>query len=186
MRIVAGKFRGKQLETPKSDEIRPTADRVREAVFSIIGSRIGPSLDGVHVLDLFAGTGAMGIEALSRGAEHCVFVDTGVEARGLIRGHIEAFGIAGQVKLLRRDATDMGPAERIKPAHLVFADPPYGKGLGERAIASALAGGWITPGALIVLEERKDADITAPEGMEIIDRRDYADTAVTLLERTPG
>lgn len=182
MRIVAGKFRGKQLETPKSDEIRPTADRVREAVFSIIGSRLGPNLDGVHVLDLFAGTGALGLEALSRGAQHCVFVDTGVEARGLIRGHIQEFGVAGQVKLLRRDATDMGPVERIRPANLVFADPPYGKGLGETAIASALAGGWIAPGALIVLEEQKGAEINAPQGTQIINQRDYGDTTITLLE----
>lgn len=186
MRIVAGRFRGKQLETPKGDDIRPTADRVREAVFSIIGSRIGPNLDGVRVLDLFAGTGALGLEALSRGAEYCVFVETGVEARGLIRGHIQDFGVAGQVKLLRRDATDMGPTERIKPADLVFADPPYGKGLGEKAIASALAGGWIAPGALIVIEERKDVEIAAPEGTEIVDRREYGDTAVTFLLASGG
>lgn len=181
MRIVAGKFRGKQLNTPKGGDIRPTADRVREAVFSIIGSRLSPNLDGLHVLDLFAGTGALGLEALSRGAEHCVFVDTGVEARGLMREHIQDFGVAGQVKLLRRDATDMGPSERIRPSSLVFADPPYGQGLGEKAIASALAGGWIAPGALIVLEERKDAEIVAPEGTEIVDRREYGDTAVTFM-----
>ncbi|MCD7059217.1 16S rRNA (guanine(966)-N(2))-methyltransferase RsmD [Pelagibacterium xiamenense] len=184
MRIVAGKFRGKQLDTPKSGAIRPTADRVREAVFSIIGSRIGPNLDGVRVLDLFAGTGAMGLEALSRGAGHCIFVDSGIEARGLIRGHIEAFGVAGQVKLLKRDATDLGPIERLKPATLVFADPPYGQGLGEKALASALRGGWIAAGALVVLEERKDVAVTAPEGFAIIDRRDYADTAVTLMDVT--
>lgn len=182
MRIVAGKFRGKQLETPKSDDIRPTADRVREAVFSIIGSRIGPNLDGLYVLDLFAGTGAMGLEALSRGAAHCVFVDTGIEARGLIRGHIESFGLGGQTKLLKRDATDLGPVERIKPAALVFADPPYGKGLGEKAVASALAGGWIAPGALIVLEERKGTTINPPEGTELLDSRDYGDTTIALLQ----
>lgn len=182
MRIVAGTFRGKQLDAPRTDAIRPTADRVREAVFSIIGSRLGANLDGVRVLDLFAGTGAMGLEALSRGADHCVFVDTGVEARGLIRGHIEAFGVAGRVKLLRRDATDLGPVERLKPAHLVFADPPYGQGLGEKALASGRKGGWIAPGALIVLEERKDIEIAAPDGFAIVDRRDYGDTAVTLME----
>jgi 16S rRNA (guanine966-N2)-methyltransferase len=182
MRIVAGKFRGKQLTPPKGLEIRPTSDRVREAVFSIIGSRLGPNLTGRRVLDLFAGTGAMGLEALSRGADHCIFVDTGVEARGLIRGHIETFGVGGQVKLLRRDATDLGPTERLKPADLVFIDPPYGQGLGEKAIASALKGGWIESGALIVLEEQKSAEITAPDGTEIVDRRDYGDTAVTLLE----
>lgn len=184
MRIVAGKFRGKQLEAPKSEEIRPTSDRVREAVFSIIGSRIGPHLDGRYVLDLFAGTGALGFEALSRGAAHCVFIDTGIEARGLIRGHIELFGVGGQTKLLKRDATDLGPAERIKPSDLVFVDPPYGKGLGEKAIASALAGGWIAQGALIVLEERKNATIETLSGTEIVDRREYADTAVTFLDAT--
>lgn len=182
MRIVAGKFRGKQLETPQSNDIRPTSDRVREAVFSIIGSRIGPHLEGLYVLDLFAGTGALGFEALSRGAAHCVFIDTGIEARGLIRGHIEHFGVGGQTKLLKRDATDLGSVERIKPSGLVFVDPPYGKGLGEKAIASALAGGWVAPEALIVLEERRDVSIEAPSGTRIVDRREYADTAITFLE----
>lgn len=184
MRIVAGRFRGKQLETPKSDDIRPTADRVREAVYSILGSRIGPNLDGLFVLDLFAGTGALGFEALSRGASHCVFVDTGIEARGLIRGHIEAFGVGGQTRLLKRDATDLGPVERIKPADLVFVDPPYSKGLGERAIASALQGGWIAPDALIVLEERKDTQLIVPTGVECIDVRTYGDTKIALLVLT--
>lgn len=184
MRIVAGKFRGQQLETPRSDAIRPTSDRAREAVFSIIGSRIGPNLDGLYVLDLFAGTGAMGLEALSRGAAHCVFVDTGIEARGLIRGHIESFVLGGQTKLLKRDATDLGPVERMRPADLVFCDPPYGNELGEKAIASALAGGWIAADALILIEDDKDAVIVAPSGTEIIDRRDYASTAITFLRRT--
>ncbi|WP_127144791.1 16S rRNA (guanine(966)-N(2))-methyltransferase RsmD [Pelagibacterium montanilacus] len=182
MRIVAGKFRGKALDAPKSQDIRPTADRVREAVFSIVASRLGTDLSGHRVLDLFAGTGALGLEALSRGADHCIFVDTGVEARGLIRGHIEAFGVAGQVRLLRRDATDMGPVERLRPTSLVFADPPYGLGLGEKAIASALAGGWIAPGALIVLEERKGTEIAPIAGTTPIDSRTYGDTLVTLLE----
>lgn len=181
MRIVAGRFKGKQLDTPKSGDIRPTADRVREAVFSIIGSRLSPNLDGMYVLDLFAGTGAMGLEALSRGALHCVFVDTGIEARGLIRGHIESFGIGGQTKLLKRDATDLGPVERMKPAQLVFIDPPYGQGLGERALAAAVAGGWLATDALIVIEERRDVEIEAPQGTEIVDHREYADTAVTFL-----
>lgn len=181
MRIVAGKFRGKQLDTPKSDEIRPTSDRVREALFSIIGSRIAPNLTGQRVLDLFAGTGAMGIEAISRGADICIFVDTGIEARGLIRGHIESFGLGGQTKLLKRDATDLGPLERMKPATLVFVDPPYGQYLGGKAVSSALAGGWIESGALILIEERKDVEITPPEGTEFLDRREYGDTAVTIL-----
>src|ERR1700689_294962 len=110
MRIVAGRFRGKALLSPKDESIRPTADRVREAIFNILASRFGQDFAGLRVLDLFAGTGALGLEALSRGAAHAVFVDDGAEARGLIRDHIEAFGVAGSSKLLRRDATDLGPA----------------------------------------------------------------------------
>ncbi|HVW92430.1 MAG TPA: RsmD family RNA methyltransferase, partial [Devosia sp.] len=146
MRIVAGKFRGKTLLSPRDDSIRPTADRAREAIFNILSSRMGPVLDGRRVLDLFAGTGALGLEALSRGAANVVFVDNGAEARGLIRDHIEAFGAGGVTKLLRRDATELGPVGSMKPFDLVFLDPPYGKGLGERALVSAKAGGWLAPG----------------------------------------
>ncbi|MCB1517773.1 MAG: 16S rRNA (guanine(966)-N(2))-methyltransferase RsmD [Hyphomicrobiaceae bacterium] len=182
MRIVAGRFRGKQLNSPKDQSIRPTSDRVRESVFNIVASRVGPSFEGLYVLDLFAGTGAMGLEALSRGATHTIFVDMGAEARGLIRGHIEGFGLGGQSRLLRRDATDMGPAGNQKPADLVFCDPPYGKGLGEKALLSALAGGWIALGALIVLEERKGAVFNPGDDFEIIDQRDYGDTTIFLIQ----
>ncbi len=145
MRIVSGKFRGKALLSPTDESIRPTADRTREAMFNILASRIGVHLDGLKVLDLFAGTGALGLEALSRGAQSAVFVDTGAEARGLIRDHIEAFGIAGIAKLLRRDATALGPAGTLGPFDLVFLDPPYGKGLGERALASLRDGQLARP-----------------------------------------
>lgn len=184
MRIVAGRFRGKQLSTPKSDEIRPTSDRVRESVFNILASRIGPNLDGRRVLDLFAGTGALGLEALSRGASYAVFVDTGVEARGLIRDHITGFGIGGITKLLKRDATDLGPVERFQPFDLVFLDPPYGKGLGERALEAANDGGWIAPDAVIVFEERKGVTIELPEGLTVDDERDYGDTTIRILSLT--
>src|ERR1700709_1075179 len=137
MRIVAGKFRGKALLSPRDESIRPTADRVREAVFNILASRMGPSLDGKRVLDLFAGTGALGLEALSRGAANAGLVDDGAEAAGLIRDHIEAFGAGGVAKLLRRDATDLGLAGTMGPCDLIFLDPPHGKGLGERALVSA-------------------------------------------------
>lgn len=183
MRIVAGKFRGRQLETPKGDDIRPTSDRVREAVFSIIGSRLGANLTGNRVLDLFAGTGALGIEAISRGADHCVFVDEGVEARGLIRHNIQEFGIAGQVKLLRRDATDLGSVLAFKPVDLVFIDPPYGQGLGEKALASAFKGGWFSDDVIVVFEEKANVELAIPEGLKITDRRDYGDTAITFIER---
>jgi 16S rRNA (guanine966-N2)-methyltransferase len=186
MRIVAGRFRGKTLLSPEDDSIRPTADRVREAVFNIIASRMGPNLDGKRVLDLFAGTGALGLEALSRGAERAVFVDNGAEARGLIRDHIEAFGVAGIAKLLRRDATELGPVGSFGAFDLVFLDPPYGKGLGERALVSARDGGWLAKDATIVLEESRDAVLDLPAGFVLDDRREYGAAAVHFLSLTPA
>jgi 16S rRNA (guanine966-N2)-methyltransferase len=182
MRIVAGRFRGKHLRAPEDAAIRPTADRVREAMFNILASRIGPSFAGLRVLDLFAGTGALGLEALSRGAAQAIFVDTGVEARGLIRDHIEAFGVAGIAKLLRRDATALGPAGTMGPVDLVFLDPPYGQGLGERALAGLReAGGWLKPETLLVLEEASEVAVTLPAGFALEDRREYGAAAVHIL-----
>ena len=181
MRIIAGKFRGKQLLSPSDDSIRPTADRVRESVFNILASRLGPVFADVRVLDLFAGTGALGLEALSRGASHVTFVDTGAEARGLIRDHIEAFGAGGVTKLLRRDATDLGVPGTFGQFNLVFLDPPYGKGLGEQARAGSAAGGWLAPDALVVLEESAEVEINLPEGFDLLDRRDYGAAAVYFL-----
>jgi 16S rRNA (guanine966-N2)-methyltransferase len=181
MRIVAGKFRGKQLSSPDDDSIRPTADRVRESMFNILASRLGPSFDGLRVLDLFAGTGALGLEALSRGAANVVFVDTGAEARGLIRDHIEAFGAGGVTKLLRRDATSLGPAGTMGPVDLVFLDPPYGKGLGEKALVSLREGGWLQPETVIVLEEGSDVAVELPPGFVLEDRREYGAAAVHFI-----
>ena len=181
MRIVAGKFRGKQLTSPGDDSIRPTADRVRESVFNILASRLGPNFDGLRVLDLFAGTGALGLEALSRGAANVVFVDTGAEARGLIRDHIEAFGAGGVAKLLRRDATALGPAGTMGPVDLVFLDPPYGGGLGERALASLRDGGWLKPATVLVLEESSEAVLDLPDGFALEDRREYGAAAVHFI-----
>ena len=182
MRIVAGKFRGKQLTSPSDDSIRPTADRVRESMFNILASRLGPVFDGVRVLDLFAGTGALGLEALSRGASHVTFVDTGAEARGLIRDHIEAFGAGGITKLLRRDATDLGVPGTFGQFNLVFLDPPYGKGLGERSLAHIAANGWLAPDATLVFEESVDAPIDIPAGFTLEDRREYGAAAVHFLK----
>ncbi|MET3926511.1 16S rRNA (guanine(966)-N(2))-methyltransferase RsmD [Devosia sp. 2618] len=181
MRIVAGKFRGKQLNSPSDESIRPTADRVRESMFNILSSRIGPVFDGVRVLDLFAGTGALGFEALSRGASHVTFVDMGAEARGLIRDHIEAFGAGGITKLLRRDATDLGVSGTFGQFDLVFLDPPYGHGLGEKALAGIAASGWLAPEATIVFEESVDAEIEIPTGFTLDDRREYGSAAVHFL-----
>ena len=131
MRIVGGEFRGRPLAAPRSQDIRPTTDRTREAVFNVVAHRFADRLSGARVLDLFAGTGALGLEAMSRGAAFCMFIEESAEGRGRIRTNVEAFGLTGRTKIFRRDATQLGEAGNIQPFGLVFADPPYGKGLGE-------------------------------------------------------
>lgn len=180
MRIVAGALRGRVLAAPRSASIRPTSDRTREAVFNVIAHAHADKLEGARVLDLFAGTGALGLEAVSRGASHCLFIEESAEGRGLIRANVEAFGLQGRTKIFRRDATALGSAGTIFPFDLVFADPPYGKGLGERALASALAGGWLKPDALVVVEEAAATPFAPPAGLRSLDRRDYGDTSVTF------
>ena len=187
MRIVGGKLRGRPLATPAHAGTRPTSDRVREAVFNILAHGIEDfSLDGIKVLDLFAGTGALGLEALSRGAAFCLFVEADAEARGLIRRNVEAFGLTGVTKIFRRDATDLGPAGRNGGVALVFLDPPYGQGLAERALASAAAGGWLAPGAIAVIEERKGTAISVPAGYVQLDRRAWGDTEVLFARFAVG
>lgn len=184
MRIVGGRLRGRALMAPKSQAIRPTADRLRESLFNILAHAYDDPLTGARVLDLFAGTGALGIEALSRGAAFTLFVDDGAEARALLRGNVEALGLGGSTRVFRRDATRLGAAHPVEPFSLVFLDPPYGKGLAEQALTSAREGGWLTPGALIVVEEAGDANFTPPEGFEELERRDYDDTQLVFL-RSP-
>ena len=183
MRIVAGRFRGARLTAPKGQATRPTSDRIREALFNILEHGLPDfALDDARVLDLFAGTGALGLEALSRGARFCLFVDQSAEARGLIRRNIEALQLTGATKVWRRDATRLGQVGTMAPFDLIFLDPPYGQGLGEAALAAALEGGWIVPGGIAVLEERTDAEIELPEGFEALDRRVYGDTQVVFLQ----
>lgn len=179
MRIVAGRFRGRPLAAPKSDAIRPTADRTRESLFNILAARAG--MDGLRVIDLFAGTGALGLEAMSRGTAFALFVETSAEGRALLRTNIEAFGLQGATKLFRRDATDLGAPGTMEPFDLAFADPPYGKGLGERAAASLLAGGWLRPGALLALEERTDAAPATLPGYETLDTRRFGETTIGIF-----
>ncbi len=181
MRVVGGRLRGRTLRAPRSNAIRPTADRLRESLFNILAHGYGDPLEGARVLDLFAGTGALGIEALSRGAAFVLFVDEGAEARALLRDNVETLGLGGATKVYRRDATRLGPVERLEPFSLAFLDPPYGKGLAVPALASALAGGWLSAGALAVVEEATDAAFAAPDGFEELDRRSYDDTAFTFL-----
>ncbi|HEU0223733.1 MAG TPA: RsmD family RNA methyltransferase [Paracoccaceae bacterium] len=185
MRIVGGRFRGTVLaEIGAGDpaaHLRPTLDRVREAIFNILahgGFGDPPPPEGRRVLDLFAGTGALGLEALSRGAARVVFVDVGAAARAAIRANVERLGVEGLTKIWRRDATRLGP-NRGAPFDLIFLDPPYGAGLGEAALDSARAGGWIATRAIIVWEE--GAEITPPPWARLLDRRAYGDTAVSFL-----
>jgi 16S rRNA (guanine966-N2)-methyltransferase len=184
MRIVGGRLRGRALAGPKSQAIRPSADRLRESLFNILTHGYGDPVAGARVLDLFAGTGALGLEAVSRGAAFALFVDDGAEARALIRGNVEALGLGGVTKVFRRDATRLGPAHPAEPFSLCFADPPYGRGLAERALASVREGGWLAPDALVVVEEAADARFTPPEGFEERDRRCYDDTELIFLRAT--
>ena len=182
MRVVGGKLRGRNLAAPQSQAIRPTADRLRETLFNILAHAYDDPVTGARVLDLFAGTGALGIEAASRGAAFVLFVDDGAEARALIRQNVEALGLGGITRVFRRDAAKLGAAHPLEPFSLVFLDPPYGKGLAERALNSARDGGWLAPDALIVVEEAADAAFAPPEGFEEIERRDYGDTQLIFLK----
>jgi 16S rRNA (guanine966-N2)-methyltransferase len=185
MRIVGGRLGGRTLASPRSQAIRPTADRLRESLFNILVHAHGDPVTGARVLDLFAGTGALGLEALSRGAAFALFVDDAAEARGLIRENVAALGLGGVTRIFRRDATRLGAAHPVGAFSLVFLDPPYGKGLAEKALAAALAGGWLAPGALMVVEDAADAGFKAPEGFEDLERRQYDDTEIVFL-RAPS
>ena len=182
MRVVGGRLRGRNLASPSSHEIRPTADRLRESVFNILMHAYDNPIEGARVLDLFAGSGALGIEAISRGAKFALFVDNGAEARALLRNNVESLGLGGVTKVYRRDATNLGPAHPVEPFSLAFLDPPYGKGFAEKALASLRDGGWLVPGALVVVEEAKAAAFAAPDGFEELERRAYDDTEFTILK----
>jgi 16S rRNA (guanine966-N2)-methyltransferase len=181
MRIVGGRLRGRALAVPRSQAIRPTAERLREALFNILIHGCGDPVTGGRVLDLFAGTGALGLEALSRGAGFALFIDDAAAARALIRENVAALGLGGVSRIFRRDATRLGDAQRLAPFSLIFLDPPYGQGLAQSALASAQAGGWLAPGALIVVEEAAKAAFAAPAGMEELDRRTYDDSELIFM-----
>jgi 16S rRNA (guanine966-N2)-methyltransferase len=181
MRVVGGRLRGRPLAGPKSSAIRPTADRLREALFNILTHGYGDPLAQARVLDLFAGTGALGIEALSRGAAFTLFIDESAQARALLRDNVATLGLGGTTRIFRRDATTLGAAHPLEPFSIVFLDPPYGQGLAEKSLACARAGAWLTPDALIVVEEAKKAQFAAPEGFTELERRGYDDTEFVFL-----
>ena len=181
MRVVGGNLRGRVLAAPQSQAIRPTADRLRELLFNILLHAHSDPLSGARVLDLFAGTGALGIEALSRGAAFALFIDESAEARALIRENVAALGLGGTSRIFRRDATKLGPVHPLAPFSLAFLDPPYGQGLAATALASARAGGWLAADALVVVEEAAKAQFATPEGLTELERRRYDDTEFVFL-----
>jgi 16S rRNA (guanine966-N2)-methyltransferase len=185
MRIVGGTHRGRTIAAPPGDHVRPTGDRIREALFNILAHHDFGAFDlvGARVLDLFAGTGALGLEALSRGASFALFVDDQADARAAIRENMETLSLTGNAKLYKRDATKLGPRPgSVGPLFsLLFADPPYGRGLAELALVSARDGGWLEPHALCVVEEKAEVKFVAPPGFEQIDRRRYGITDLIFL-----
>src|SRR4029079_12822331 len=185
MRIVGGRLRGRTLSAPKSQAIRPTADRLREALFNILTHSYDDAIERSRVLDLFAGTGALGLEALSRGAAFVLFVDDGAEARAPLRGHVDAPRHGRATKVYPRAETRLGPVHPMEPFSLGFLDPPYGKGLAEQALVSAHDGDWLTPSALIVVEEAVESGFATPGGFEETERRQYGDTQLIFLRLAP-
>lgn len=185
MRIVGGALKGRRIAAPKGLDVRPTTDRVREAIFNILAHMDdAPALAGARVIDLFAGSGGLGLEAASRGADFVLFVDTAEKARAAIRANVMELGLAGRTKIWRRDATKMGDAAPGGPFDIAFLDPPYGRGLAERALASLRDGGWLEQSALVVVEESAHADVRLPEGYEVRREKTYGDTRLLLARMT--
>ncbi len=185
MRVTGGTLGGRRLAAPEDARIRPTSDRTRQAIFNILAHRdfgIGFTLENIAAADLFAGTGALGIEAVSRGARFCLMVDDDAESRALIRENVEALSLTGVTKIWRRNATDLGPlgAGAGGPFGLVFLDPPYRKNLIPPALKSLRDGGWLTEKALLVAETSKGENIAA-EGFTLLDRREYGETEIAFL-----
>ena len=185
MRVTGGTFRGRQLAAPRDQAVRPTSDRTRQALFNMLRHKdfgIGFTLNGARVLDLFAGTGALGIEAISHGARWCLLVDDSAESRAIQRQNVEALGLTGATRIWRRDATDLGPIGPSAggPFELVFLDPPYRKELLPNALASLKDGGWLADKALLVAETDTNEALDAP-GYTLLDERDYGETRVRFL-----
>ncbi len=188
MRIVAGTLRGRALVAPKGHSTRPTADRTRQALFNILEHAAwAPDLDRARVIDLFAGSGALGLEAISHGAAFCLFVETSEAARGAIRENVDALSLFGETRVHRRDATDLGkrPAGDGAPFDIAFLDPPYGSGLGERCLASLADGGWLAPGALAVLERGDAEALGETPDYALLDERSWGAARVAFLRWSP-
>lgn len=183
MRIVSGEFRGRTLQSPKSAATRPTSDRTRESLFNILTNRM--DFEGLRVLDLFAGTGALGIEALSRGADNCVFVENAASPYSVIRQNIENFNLHNRTKLLKLDATNLGK-NRGEGFDLVFLDPPYGKALGEKAVESLVENNWLNEDATLILEEVTASAPAQLAGFTLQDQRKFGDTTIGIFKYIPA
>jgi 16S rRNA (guanine966-N2)-methyltransferase len=184
MRITAGKFGGRSIAPPKDLSLRPTSDKVRQAVFNILEHKdfgFAFSIEGARVVDLFAGTGAMGLEALSRGARYALFVDDAAASRALIRQNVEALGLTGATKIWRRDAGGLGRLDTLAPFDLAFLDPPYRRNMLGPALAGLRDGEWLKPHALLVAEMAEEESLPPLAGYEILDDRAYGDTRVAIL-----
>ena len=182
MRIVGGRLKGRVLSAPSSRAIRPTSERLRESIFDILEHRFPGQIEGARVVDLFAGTGALAIEALSRGARFALFVDNGAEARALLRTNVEALALGGVTRIWRADATKLGASPAGGPFALAFVDPPYGQGLAHPALVALIEGGWLEPNALCIVEQAAKAEIPAPVGLALIDERLYGDTRIAIFQ----
>ena len=181
MRIISGKFKGTQLKSPQNNLIRPTTDRVRETIFNVLIHQADFTIENARVLDLFAGSGANGLEAMSRGAKYCLFIDSSTSSRALIRTNIEILNLEGLTKIYRRDATRLGIIGNLKPFNLIFLDPPYRKGLGELALISAYNGNWLAPKSLCVLEEDSKSKIDIPSGFKVVKSKICGDSQLMFL-----
>jgi 16S rRNA (guanine966-N2)-methyltransferase len=184
MRIVGGRLGGRPLHGPASDRIRPTSDRLRESLFNILEHAFGDPIPGARVIDLFAGTGALALESLSRGARFALMVEDGAEARALIRANVETLGLGGETRVFRRDARKLGAAPAGDPFDIAFLDPPYGKGLAEPTLAALRDGHWLKPEALVVVEESANVAIDTPMGYTQIETRGFGDTALAFMRKT--
>ncbi|MFW5678832.1 MAG: 16S rRNA (guanine(966)-N(2))-methyltransferase RsmD [Pseudomonadota bacterium] len=180
LRIQGGRFKGTVLAAPPDRSLRPTSARRRQAVFDILRAQLD-DFAGVRFAELFAGTGAIGFEALSEGAAHVTFVENDPAAADLIRRNARTLGVEGQITLLRNDATRLGPA--TTPVEVAFLDPPYGRGLAERALARLVEGRWLAAEAIVLVELAKAEPFEPPDGLVI--ERDYRHGAGRLVRLHP-
>ena len=189
MRIVAGSLKGRSIVAPDGQGTRPTSDRARQAVFNVLEHAAwADSLQGARVMDVYAGSGALGFEAISRGADFCLFVETDEDARGAIRENADAYGVMGRTRVHRRSAVDLGvrPGSDGEAFDLAFLDPPYRKGLGEQTLLRLLEGNWLKPGAMVVFERGSDEPEIDTPGYERLDARDYGAARVLFLRASPA